>query len=167
MAESGAPASPEDDAEIPKFPRHFPSELGMFSQLPSKFGDESDSRADTQGKMAAYLAKSKVLSLLEDLTAFLVQHKPNNPWQFLSEHYEKIIPQLKEGIGAQTILREMEVSWRADMEGILENPEAYAKWLNDNGVYSSYQDLIEELATNKPEDSYQAILEFIQKQAAR
>mmetsp|Transcript_29252 Transcript_29252/g.63930 ORF Transcript_29252/g.63930 Transcript_29252/m.63930 type:complete len:188 (-) Transcript_29252:278-841(-) len=159
MSSSNAPSGTQES----QVPKGFPGELGMYTKLPSKFGEPNDSRADSLRHISAYLAKSNILRLLEDLTAFLVQHKPGDPWRFLSTHLQRIMPQLKEGVGAQTILMEMEVE--EEPPSVLAHPGLYTEWLNNNGIFEAFQNAIQELAMKKPEDPYQAVLEFIQKQS--
>ena len=61
--------------------------------------------------------------LLQDLVAFLIQHHPNDPWKFLSVHFGKILPQLRQGACLQTLLKEMEVDGEAP--SIIEEPSLY------------------------------------------
>ena len=60
-----APVHAPADAKEAEVPRGFPGELGMYTKLPSKFGEPNDSRADGLSNISAYLAKSNILRLLE------------------------------------------------------------------------------------------------------
>mmetsp|Transcript_39165 Transcript_39165/g.75059 ORF Transcript_39165/g.75059 Transcript_39165/m.75059 type:complete len:151 (-) Transcript_39165:665-1117(-) len=130
---------------------------------PVVFALENDVRADTHGKIASYVAKHNIVRLLEDLVAFLVQHHPSQPWQFLATHYQKILPEVKLGVCPQTLLRDMEVE--NERPSVIEQPEVYQSWLDENGVHMAFQQAIRSLATSKVQDPYTAILEFIQEQA--
>jgi len=123
---------------------------------------ENDSRADTHGKIATYLATFNVVRLFEDLTAFLVQHHPEDPWKFLATHFERILPEVKAGACPQTLLRDMEVV--SDRPSVIDNPRLYTRWLNENGVFEALEEAARGLAVEKVPDPHTAILEFIQEQ---
>mmetsp|Transcript_11591 Transcript_11591/g.13746 ORF Transcript_11591/g.13746 Transcript_11591/m.13746 type:complete len:161 (+) Transcript_11591:228-710(+) len=131
----------------------------------------------SRSRIHGYIAQHHLEKLFEDLTAFLVFHKPPKPYKFLVAHMDKIVQGLRDGKAAEGLLKQFDpVLTHTDdgktpiMEGmpalpIGENPDHYEEYLEDNKLRIVLEEAFRGLTVALPGDPYQALIEFFQEQS--
>ncbi|KAK3285606.1 hypothetical protein CYMTET_6799 [Cymbomonas tetramitiformis] len=125
--------------------------------------------APTHKKIYEYLSKHNLERVVEDMVAFVIFHKPDKPWAFLADYYERILPKVRLGWCPGTALKEFDDSGGAKNKdngaSVLTDPKKYQEYLDLNDVFRVFEEAMRNLATSQPPDPYEKVLEFLKEQA--